>query len=106
MELTSLRLSQQLKLKSGVVYPVGKRASITFEGQQAKLEFSDGTECKIQARRLPHFFEDNFEPEPDEDTLEQWCFDGACETVTGHQVEPDGFGPDGSPSWLLALGLI
>ena len=32
--------------------------------------------------------------------------DCVCTTVTGHRVEPDGFGPDGSPSWLLVMGVI
>jgi len=27
-------------------------------------------------------------------------------TVTGHNVEPDGWADDGSPSWFLILGLI
>ncbi|ACB97277.1 hypothetical protein [Beijerinckia indica] len=43
---------------------------------------------------------------PSMEQLEEWLSDGQCETPTGHEVEPDGHGPDGSPSWLLALGLI
>ena len=39
-------------------------------------------------------------------TLERQDCDGVCKTVTGQRVEPDGFGYDGSPSWLLVLGLI
>lgn len=39
-------------------------------------------------------------------TLERWEADGGCETVTGEWCEPDGYGPDGSPSWLVALRLI
>ncbi len=39
-------------------------------------------------------------------TLERWGNDCMCETVTGDEVEPDGVGPDGSPSWLLVLGMI
>ena len=43
---------------------------------------------------------------PSLSTLQAWEADGICETPTGYQVEPDGHGPDGSPSWLLALGII
>lgn len=43
---------------------------------------------------------------PSMDELEAWANDGICESVTGHRVEPDGYGPDGAPSWLIALGLI
>lgn len=39
-------------------------------------------------------------------TLERQDCDGICKTVTGQRVEPDGFGCDGSPSWLLVLGLM
>ncbi len=38
--------------------------------------------------------------------LQEWCTESICETVTGDTVEPDGIGPDGAPSWLLALGLV
>jgi len=38
--------------------------------------------------------------------LSAWAGDSVCETVTGDDVEPDGIGPDGAPSWLLALGMI
>ena len=38
--------------------------------------------------------------------LDEWLMDGCCETLSGEMVEPDGIGPDGAPSWLLALGMI
>ena len=38
--------------------------------------------------------------------LERWAYDSVCESVAGDDVEPDGTGPDGSPSWLVALCLI
>lgn len=43
---------------------------------------------------------------PSAATLDKWSNDGVCRTVTGDMVEPDGEGPDGAPSWLVALGLI
>lgn len=39
-------------------------------------------------------------------TLDAWANDGVCESVTGDTVEPDGRGPDGAPSWLLALHYV
>lgn len=38
--------------------------------------------------------------------LEKWSNDGVCLSVLGKRVEPDGEDEHGSPSWLLALGLI
>jgi hypothetical protein len=43
---------------------------------------------------------------PSLEDLEEWLSDGLCQTPTGHDVEPDGEGPDGVPSWLRLLGLI
>jgi len=43
---------------------------------------------------------------PSFDTLREWESNGKCETPTGHTVEPDGIGPDGVPSWLVALRWI
>lgn len=39
-------------------------------------------------------------------TMEKWMDSGVAKTVTGKRTEPDGYGSDGSPSWLLALGYI
>jgi len=38
--------------------------------------------------------------------LEKMVDDGVATTPTGKRVEPDGYGPDKSPSWLLILGYI
>ena len=43
---------------------------------------------------------------PEISQIETWVFDSVCETVTGDEIEPDGTGPDGAPSWLIAFGLI
>ncbi len=39
-------------------------------------------------------------------TMERWSNDGVARSVLGKLVEPDGHDEHGSPSWLLALGLI
>lgn len=43
---------------------------------------------------------------PDLEQIQFWVYDSVCETVTGDMIEPDGYGPDGAPSWLIALGLM
>lgn len=43
---------------------------------------------------------------PSFNTLEKWGMDGIAKTPTGKRVEPDGYGDDGSPSWLLVFGVI
>lgn len=39
-------------------------------------------------------------------TMNKWMSEGIAKTPTGKSTEPDGYADDGSPSWLLALGLI
>jgi len=38
--------------------------------------------------------------------LEEVAMDSICPSLLGYDVEPDGWDEEGSPSWLLALGLI
>ena len=58
---------------------------------------------KCRAARYIHYFGGRV---PSEKTLEKWVDEGWARTITGHKTEPDGNGPDGSPSWLIVLGLI
>lgn len=64
-----------------------------------------------RARKIAHFrtlpvWAQDVRELPSLEELTDALSDGACETPTGDSVEPDGHGPDGAPSWLLALGLI
>jgi hypothetical protein len=38
--------------------------------------------------------------------LEDMARDYQCETVTGDPVDIDGYGADGAPSWIVALGMV
>lgn len=39
-------------------------------------------------------------------TLERYSDDGIAKSVFGARVEPDGWDANGSPSWLLAIGIM
>lgn len=43
---------------------------------------------------------------PSISTLTRRSNTGISKSVTGKNVEPDGYGTDGSPSWELAMGII
>ena len=90
---------------TGKQYDAGIDVDVSFDNGQARLHFPDGQALKVRATRL-HALVSGFSKPPTMATLERWSNDGVCRTVTGYKVEPDGIGPDGSPSWLLALGLI
>lgn len=85
-------------------------------GTQLQVHFSDVRHSRI-------FFEYNdalraatvenahknftgFHKVPGMKALERMAFDGIAKTCTGKRTEPDGTGPDGSPSWLLVIGVI
>lgn len=44
--------------------------------------------------------------QPSMNRLNRMAMDSVCDTVFGNKTEPDGHGPLGEPSWLLALSLI
>lgn len=104
-------LKRQLKFKDPArgIIPAGTDALIRFNHSViAEVEFFIGDrieKARVNCSKLPSYFPDDFES-PSMEQLEAWVYDGTCETVTGETTEPDGYGPDGSPSWLLALGLI
>lgn len=89
-----------------------------FAGTKATAEFVSyiptGSNCERTAldvtltngRTFRTFKMSLFFKAPTVRTMEKWSSDGVAKTVTGKRCEPDGYGPDGSPSWLLALGLI
>ncbi len=100
-------LKAELKLKDSTVYPVGTPACIIGfnRGTVAVVRMDGARAIRLKSSYLHRYFED-FEDVPDDNTLQRWMFDGVVRSITGETVEPDGYGPDGAPSWLLALGLI
>jgi hypothetical protein len=98
-------LKRELKLKSGEVYPIGKEVKVEFTVDSPIVLFHglQDEPLKILLRNVPAYLGIKV---PSIKTLEKWNDDGISKTVTGHKVEPDGYGPDGSPSWLLVLGMI
>jgi hypothetical protein len=98
------RLTKSIKSKkTGITYNVGDCATVTFEKTSSVIHFINGR-VRTPAKNLCRYFE-SFDPLPSDELLADWICDGMCESVTGQPVEPDGYGTDGSPSWLLALGL-
>jgi hypothetical protein len=91
---------KEIKLKDGNTLPKG--LPVTFiEGKDSRcLVHSPNHSEPLQVRITSAF------KAPSMKSLENWSYDGICKTPTGARVEPDGHGPDGSPSWLLVFGMI
>jgi hypothetical protein len=105
------KVIKDIKLKSGRIIPVGTLVDIKWPTRDesntvAQLTPKDGGEpFRIGISNLHVYFSGCAKP-PSLATLRKWMNDGVAKSVTGQRVEPDGYGADGSPSWLLALGLI
>jgi hypothetical protein len=104
------KTSRELKLKDGRVIPKDTPVEIKWlpkeQNGHALAEVHAGGEVFKTKIRNFHTFIQGFPKPPTNATLEKWVGDGVAKTVTGQKVEPDGWGSDGSPSWLLAMGLI
>lgn len=101
-------LIKELRLKDGRVFPKGEKLQIIPPLQmspwtcQVVLDIDDI--ISIKTSRLGYYFKE-FELITMND-LERGAFDSVCLSMTGEEVEPDGWDEHGFPSMLLAMGMI
>lgn len=95
----NMKTRKEIKLKDGSTLPKG--LLVTFQTDKPWLCLVQGDRPEPYRVRVTSAFKC-----PGQSTLESWISDCGCESVAGNWVEPDGFDSEGSPSWLLALGLI
>ena len=103
-----MKLKREVKLKDGRTFHKGDKASVDFI-QRVFSQFLEitvkGETFTISAYKGSSTLT-GFAKEPSIRTLEKWASDCGCESITGEWCEPDGYGSNGSPSWLLVLGYI
>jgi len=101
---------KELKLRSGTVIPVGMRCKVEWKEKDASTAIVTVDDDEVKPIRIPtgslYKYVSGFHKAPGMNTLEKWMADGVAKTVTGQRIEPDGWGTDGAPSWLLAIGVI
>lgn len=103
---------RDIKLKDGEVIPAGTEMKIEFAAGNYKSFKASPTASfcgrfyKLGFRNAKKNFGAPFTSAPSLRTMENWSNDGIARTVTGERTEPDGFGSNNAPSWMLALGLI
>lgn len=95
-----MNTQKEIKLKDGNTLPKGLPVSFIPGKDSRCLVHSPSRPEPYQVRITSAF------KAPSMTTLGKWSMDSVCKTPTGKRVEPDGHGPDGSPSWLLVFGLI
>lgn len=98
---------KELKWKDGSVTPINTRVHIDFSNKlHGRIFVTIGDKVyKTRVDTASKRFTGITNP-PQIWTMEKWSNDGIAKTVTGMKTEPDGFGLDGSPSWLLVIGVI
>jgi hypothetical protein len=102
------KAKRELKWKDGSVTPEGTPVHIDFcEIRPGRIYVTVG-ETVYQTGLANKGYErfTGIGKVPGLRTLEKYSNDGIAKTVTGEKTEPDGFGSDGSPSWMLVVGII
>jgi hypothetical protein len=108
------KLKRDVRLKDGRTFPKDSPVDVKFFGDkdnghavcEITVQGNDDSNrtYKTSIANLPNTVS-GF-TKPSNATMEKWISDGIAKTPTGKKTEPDGYAEDGSPSWLLALGLI
>lgn len=88
--------------------PPGVRVHVDFMPQTnpGKIWITYNGEVKLSLTQFAYKWLTGFQKPPTIATLQKRSYNGISKSVTGKTVEPDGFGPDGSPSWELVIGII
>jgi len=95
-----MKTNKEIKLKDGTTLPKGMPVTFIPEKASRCLVHSPNHATPLQVRISSAF------KAPTIKSLERWSNEGGCKTPTGKWTECDGYGSDGSPSWMLALGMI
>jgi hypothetical protein len=104
-----------IKLSNGQIIPRGTKCEIEFTPafryrymlvtpkSNLVLNLQGRDYARLGIKNAHKYFGAPFTKPPSIATLQKWDAAGIARTVTGHKTEPDGTGPDGSPSWMLIL---
>lgn len=106
--ITSFRIGSHKE----TVIPAGTSFLVTFNNGDKictlhPMDRTDGIpfmDIKIPCGKLHNLFAEIERPS----IQDLWdAFNtGSCPSILGERVEPDGWDSEGSPSWMIALGLI
>jgi hypothetical protein len=105
------KLLRDVKLKSGVTIPKGTPVEVKWLPEHDKGYYfaqivPEGFDPYKTAIRTLFTVVSGFPKPPTMSTLDNWVRNAKAKTPSGQSTEPDGWGNDGSPSWLLVMGLI
>jgi len=97
-----------ISLKSGRTILQGEKCTVRWEDNQATVMIvqpaSFDEPVRLRTTNAPRYFEEVEAISMEE--LEEAVHDCTCPSILGDSVEPDGWDSQGSPSWLMAMGMI
>jgi hypothetical protein len=100
-------LKKEMKLKDGMSFPKGTSMEIKVNESNpmiAILTSEAGKEVKVRSAKLHRYF--NGFVSPSEEMMDPDFDSCIVPSLTGENIEPDGWDEKGFPSILLALGMI
>ena len=103
------RLKRDIQLKDGTIVLKNTLVTVEFDPDHPSLAIlkiaGQAKPVKVSTINLEAYLP-GFKTPPSRATLRAWAARDICQTVTGKTVAVDGWGPDGSPSWLLVLNML
>lgn len=103
---------QDITSKKGASIPQGTEVTLSWKSssgaeqpQLTRITDGSGNTVAVRTANLEKYIT-GISKAPSIKTLEKWSDDGMSKSVLGAKVEPDGWDAAGSPSWMLAMGLI
>jgi hypothetical protein len=106
VQARSYSLKRDIRSKKGAEILRGAKVTLSWENPIATRITDDaGSVVAVRTENLYKYVSGISRP-PSVNMMEKWMYDGVAKSITGKRVEPDGYGPDGAPSWMLAMGII
>jgi len=105
--LMNITTSNEIKFKLGLTIDAGTPCVLQFDGKTTVATITavgSNVGFRLRCSSLPRYF--NRFKAPSIKTMQNWSDQGIAKSVLGNRVEPDGFDPEGSPSWMLVMGII
>jgi hypothetical protein len=98
--------TKDLRSKAGFEIPKGTEVELEFKPDHQYVRLVHGENAVMLPIMRAHQYVTGVNKPPSMRQLEKWSDEGMAKSVTGARVEPDGTGPDSSPSWLLVYGVV
>lgn len=100
-------ISKPIKWKDGSVTEAGESVEVSYKRGNHTTAFLmlAGTPKGVRITNLSLYLK-GYPKMPGMSALERMSDAASVPTPSGYKVEPDGYGPDGSPSWMLVAGVI